>query len=182
MIATGVDMSAKAAGGKQRQMGSIVQALETRVNPKGVVRVRLEQGWVSETAGDGTVLLQRIDEDEDDATTEDNESSAYETETEGETETDAESASTRKSVKSTPGLPQYVVKQRAVIRTGFEMSSKAAGGKQLQIGSIVQALETRVNPKGVVRVRLERGWVSETAGDGTVLLQRIDDDEEDAAP
>jgi hypothetical protein len=35
---------------------------------------------VSETAGDGTVLLQRVDEDEDDAT-EDTESSAYETET-----------------------------------------------------------------------------------------------------
>ena len=54
------------------------------------------------------------------------------------------------------------------------MSSKPAGGKPLQIGSTVQALETRVNPRGVVRVRLEQGWVSETAGDGTILLQRVE--------
>ena len=33
-----------------------MQALETRVNLKGVFRVRLEPGWVSERAGDGAIL------------------------------------------------------------------------------------------------------------------------------
>ena len=45
--------------------------------------------------------------------------------------------------------------------------------KYLKVGRIVSALETKVNAKGVLRVRLAEGWVSEKAGDGTLLLQRL---------
>ena len=64
--------------------------------------------------------------------------------------------------------------QRAVLRSGFEMSSKPAGGKPLKIGDVIEALETKVNEKGVLRVRVAQGWVSETAGDGTVLLEELE--------
>ena len=54
------------------------------------------------------------------------------------------------------------------------MSSKPAGGKPLKIGDVIEALETKVNDKGVLRVRVAQGWVSETAGDGTVLLEELE--------
>jgi hypothetical protein len=153
---------------------------------------------VSETAGDGTVLLQRVvdddeteeetdDGDTDAGETEDGESSAYETETETETsrqpapapgQAAAPDPAANDEDEAGHSLPQFTVKQQAVVRTGFEMTSTPAGGRPLGIGSVVQALETKVNARGVLRVRLEQGWVSETAGDGTVLLQRVVDDDE----
>ena len=30
------------------------------MNDKGVLRVRIKEGWVSEKAGDGTVLLEKV--------------------------------------------------------------------------------------------------------------------------
>ena len=53
------------------------------------------------------------------------------------------------------------------------MASKPAGEKPLNIGNVVQALETKVNDNGVLRVRIQQGWVSEKAGDGTVLLEKL---------
>eukprot|EP01049_Picozoa_sp_SAG25_P025369 SAG25_NODE_12007_length_289_cov_69.936842_1_plen_85_part_10 len=49
----------------------------------------------------------------------------------------------------------------------------------MKIGDVIEALETKVNAKGVTRVRLEAGWVSEKAGDGTVLLERLEEEETD---
>jgi hypothetical protein len=199
VVRTGFEMASTPAGGRPLRVGSVVQALETKVNARGVLRVRLEQGWVSETAGDGTVLLQRVvDDDETEEETDDGDTDAGETEddeTEGETEDDESSAyETETETTQQPAapaapaandedeaghsLPQFTVKQQAVVRTGFEMTSTPAGGRPLGIGSVVQALETKVNARGVLRVRLEQGWVSETAGDGTVLLQRVVDDDE----
>ena len=50
------------------------------------------------------------------------------------------------------------------------MSSKKSG--QLKIGEVVEVVEQRTNEKGVQRMRIagERGWASERAGDGTVIL------------
>ena len=62
--------------------------------------------------------------------------------------------------------------QRAVVRSAFEMNSKAAG-KPLKIGQVITALEAKVNEKGITRVRYEDGWISEKAGDGTVLLEKV---------
>ena len=63
-----------------------------------------------------------------------------------------------------------MVRQRAIMRQGYEANSKPAKGKPLKIGEVVQALETRMNDAGVLRIRVEGGWVSEKARDGTVLL------------
>ena len=129
-------------------------------------------------------------EDDDDSESgsefETDEESGSEVETEGDEESESESeAASSTSVsskdkpkapaagKTKPVLPKFIVKQKAVLRSGFEMTSKPAGGKPLTIGSEVQALETKINEKGVLRVRIKEGWVSEKAGDGTVLLQKV---------
>jgi hypothetical protein len=84
-------------------------------------------------------------------------------------------------------LPKYVVKQRAIMRQGYEANSKPAKGKPLKIGDVVQALETKVNDAGILRIRVQAGWVSEKARDGTVLLAKegdadsgSDDDSDDS--
>ena len=52
------------------------------------------------------------------------------------------------------------------------MSSRPAG-KPCRIGQVIEALETKVNDKGVTRVRYSDGWISENAGDGTPLLEIV---------
>ena len=51
-------------------------------------------------------------------------------------------------------------------------------GKSLKTGLTITALETRVNDKGIRRVRFESGWISEKAGDGTVLLELAEEQDE----
>ncbi len=42
---------------------------------------------------------------------------------------------------------------------------------QLKIGEVVEVVEQQTNEKGVLRLRIAaRGWASERAGDGTVIL------------
>ena len=65
----------------------------------------------------------------------------------------------------------YKVVVNSKLRAGFEPTSKDLG--TLPAGQTITALETRVNSKGVTRVRFKRGWVSVTAGDGTVLLKDV---------
>ena len=48
--------------------GTSVAVLETRRNEKGVLRVRFDQGWVSERAGDGKLCLEATAWEADDAT------------------------------------------------------------------------------------------------------------------
>ena len=66
------------------------------------------------------------------------------------------------------------------MRQGYEANSKPANGKPLKIGEVVQALETRMNDAGVLRIRVEGGWVSEKARDGTVLLAKEGDPNPDS--
>ena len=62
----------------------------------------------------------------------------------------------------------------AVVRAGFAMDSALAG--TLMVGDVVSGLETKVNAKGVTRVRFTseqlKGWASMHAGDGTTLLAK----------
>lgn len=63
---------------------------------------------------------------------------------------------------------QYSVLRTCQVRAGFELSSERRG--VLQAGQQVDALEQRENETGVVRVRIDRGWVSvKTKGGATVL-------------
>ena len=59
------------------------------------------------------------------------------------------------------------------MRTGFDMASDKAS--VLQVGTVITALETRVNEGGTVRVHFEGGWVSETAGNGVAILEKLPD-------
>lgn len=52
------------------------------------------------------------------------------------------------------------------------MSSPAAG--ELEVGATVEVLDTAVNPNGVVRVKVEAGWVSMSTATGEKLLESID--------
>jgi hypothetical protein len=56
------------------------------------------------------------------------------------------------------------------VRAGFDMDSAPAGA--LKFGETIDVLETKVNAKGTTRLRFAKGWVSVTAGDGSVLLER----------
>ena len=82
----------------------IITALETKKNDKGITRVKFADGWISEKAGDGTVLLEPAEDEEaesSDAETEDTDAETEDTDAETE-DTDAESAggSTAKSAKA----------------------------------------------------------------------------------
>ena len=56
------------------------------------------------------------------------------------------------------------------IRAGVERTSKAIGS--LREGSIIEVLEKHQldGPDGVVRLRFKKGWVTERASDGTLLI------------
>ena len=71
-------------------------------------------------------------------------------------------------------MARYKVVERggAVVRAGFEASS-ALVKPPLAFDSVIVAAETRPNDKGVTRVRFHKGWVSERAGDGSPLLQKL---------
>jgi hypothetical protein len=187
VLRSGFEMGSAPAGGKPLKIGDVVQALETRLNEKGVLRVRIAQGWISAKAGDGTILLDKVAaEDEGSEAETDMEESDMETEedtdldSDEDDESDAPVKKKKKPAKkpAKTSLPSFTVAQRAVVRSGFAMTSAPAGGKPLKIGDTITALETKTNEKGVLRVRIGQGWVSETAGDGTVLLEKVGDDED----
>jgi hypothetical protein len=71
-----------------------------------------------------------------------------------------------------PGA-RLAVLQKARVRQGCEMSSPAAG--ELEAGVTVEVLDAAVNANGVVRVKVEAGWVSMATAAGEQLLEAIDD-------
>ncbi len=71
-----------------------------------------------------------------------------------------------------PGT-KFAVLQKARVRQGCEMSSPAAG--ELEAGATVEVLDAAVNSNGVVRVKVEAGWVSMATAAGEKLLEAIDD-------
>jgi len=64
---------------------------------------------------------------------------------------------------------QYRCVKKSQIRSGFEMDSAKAG--VMAVGTELEALELRVNDKGVTRVRFSGGWLSEKTGAGALCLQ-----------
>ena len=98
--------------------------------------MRLEGGWASAVAGDGTVLLEKLEEEEEE-------------EEEDDEDTEADGSDDEQE----PSQPKFRVLQRAVLRSGFDMKSSRAPGEPLVPGNVMQALETRVNAKGILRVR-----------------------------
>ena len=133
---------------KYLKVGRIVSALETKVNAKGVLRVRLAEGWVSEKAGDGTLLLQRLstkggestesDESGSEGTESETAKSVASSSLEPEPELGAESAGSGTDETATfesdsdgdfprPRVekvrPKFKVLKKAVLRQGFAMNS-----------------------------------------------------------
>ena len=159
--------------GTSLKIGQIITALETKENDKGITRVKFADGWISEKAGDGTVLLELADEDEDD---DDSDAETEDTDSEAQSE-EAESSDDSVATEEDSEVPKmYKVMQKAVVRSGFKMSSKATG-KALKIGDTIVVIEAKENEKGVLRVQFDGGWISEKAGDGTVLLEEHDETE-----
>ena len=64
---------------------------------------------------------------------------------------------------------EYTCVQKSLVRQGFEMTTDRVGA--LERGTVIVALEERVNEKGVTRVHFDRGWVSKKASDGSMILQ-----------
>ena len=76
---------------------------------------------------------------------------------------------------SSGGEPtRYTIKLAAKIREGFEATSRDLG--IAPIGQIITELESRVNDKGITRVRYDRGWLSKKTGDGRVILEQLPPD------
>lgn len=67
---------------------------------------------------------------------------------------------------------EAVAGEGVMVRAGFAMDSAAVG--TLAVGEVLRGLETKVNSKGVTRVRFTsarlEGWASMMAGNGTTLL------------
>eukprot|EP01043_Picozoa_sp_COSAG02_P080650 COSAG02_NODE_19280_length_891_cov_0.728535_1_plen_183_part_01 len=68
--------------------------------------------------------------------------------------------------------------KRATVRTSVEMDSEKAG--VVDVGEELVALECKLNERGQLRVRFERGWTSTTTLGGTVLLEPEPDDDDGA--
>lgn len=63
---------------------------------------------------------------------------------------------------------RYECVKRCVYRAGFDLQSEFQG--HLEAGTVITALESRMNSWEQLRVRFDQGWASVTAGDGGVLL------------
>ena len=66
---------------------------------------------------------------------------------------------------------QYKVVKKSQARAGFEMDSEKAA--VIAVGTVVDALERKLNDKGIVRVRFDQGWISEKTGVGVPCLELI---------
>ena len=74
---------------------------------------------------------------------------------------------------------RFVCTKRATVRASVEMDSEKAGF--VEVGEELVALECKLNDRGQLRVRFERGWTSTTTLGGSVLLEPVgeEDDEDD---
>eukprot|EP01047_Picozoa_sp_COSAG01_P033712 COSAG01_NODE_2493_length_7581_cov_126.097167_2_plen_929_part_00 len=63
---------------------------------------------------------------------------------------------------------RYECVKRCIYRAGFDLQSDFQG--YLEVGTVITALESRMNSGGQLRVRFDQGWASVTAGTGGVLL------------
>eukprot|EP01051_Picozoa_sp_SAG22_P004176 SAG22_NODE_217_length_14910_cov_65.532978_6_plen_2053_part_00 len=75
---------------------------------------------------------------------------------------------------------EYRTKLKATIRESVDRQSKIIGN--LAIGEVINVLETVRLETGQLRVRFDRGWTSETAGDGRLLLVKVDEDDDEPSP
>jgi hypothetical protein len=185
MVRAGFEMGSKPVG--QLRKDELLEGLATRVNERGVTRVRFKgrvSGWASMKAGDGSVLLVAVSgkppleltgsssessffsESESEAETETDTETDTETETETDTETEFESESESGTESSASGVSattqryKVVEPQGVMVRAGFEMGSKPVG--QLRKDELLEGLATRVNERGVTRVHFKttaRIWV-----------------------
>ena len=164
-VRAGFDMTSPAAGALRYD--DRITSLEKRVNSKGVARIRFDQGffegWVSMTAGDGSVLLEKVEHDEPVP--------------EAQQQGDGSRAKPRAQATAKPDPICYrVVEKGGVkVRAGHEMDSAPLG--ELRFDESLEMLESRVTANGVTRIRFDQGffegWVSTTAGDGSVLLEQV---------
>ena len=146
-------MTSKKAGNLKQN--ETIESLEVRTNDSGVVRVRFSgriSGWCSTKASDGTVLLEEL------------------------AKPAAKAPAVSKTAPAAASGAKFKAVQTGIVRAGFVMSSKKQE-KNLKKGTVIDALETKVNEQGVMRVRfksaLVSGWCSDKAGDGTVLLEKV---------
>ena len=69
-----------------------------------------------------------------------------------------------------PGTKFKCIK-RAVVRAEFEMDSASQG--HFEVGEVFEALECRLNEKGQLRLKMDRGWTSIAAGSGALLFTKL---------
>lgn len=163
-VRAGFDMTSPAAGALRYD--DRITSLEKRVNSKGVARIRFDQGffegWVSMTAGDGSVLLEKVEHDEPVPAAQQGDRSRAKLRAES-------------TAKPDPIFYRVVEKGGVKVRAGYEMDSAPLG--ELRFDETLELLESRVLANGVTRIRFDQGffegWVSTTAGDGSVLLEQV---------
>eukprot|EP01052_Picozoa_sp_SAG31_P043022 SAG31_NODE_7032_length_1810_cov_1.932788_2_plen_364_part_01 len=178
------------------ESGIVVTTLEGRLNENGHTRIRINRGWVSTKALDGTELLFPLRGLPSDVTAEveqlpREERLAYlaeamvqqqeqktlataaledsDMETESDWTTGADSWMKKPPDGSKNASKQYKVMKAAKLRAGFHQASEDRG--QLNPGEVIEALQGKINDQGNLRLRTARGWVSTKASDGTRLLR-----------
>ncbi len=134
--------------GSVRQ-GQLLEITEQRCNSLGQLRLRCHRGWLSETARNGEPLLAQIE---------------------------------LKSVRGNDELLHqcpliFRALRGASVREGRARTSRRLAHQAVAQGEIVEAVEGWVDSPSehsTVRWRLkERGWVSETAANGSILLELL---------
>ena len=84
----------------------------------------------------------------------------------------ARSPTRREGSRPFPALgTRFCCVKRATVRSSAQMDSEKVGF--LDVGEEVVALEYKLNGRGQLRVRFERGWTSTTTLTGSVLLQPV---------
>ena len=117
----------------------------------GSTRLQFDRGWTSETAKSGKVLLERTDP-----------------------EPDKEKQANRAGESlGFDAVETWRAVAPGVVRTGAALDSPKAELDTLKVGQVIKVTEQKV-VNGTVRLHFARGWTSEKARSGKVLLERVE--------
>lgn len=136
-------------------------ALERKLNDKGIVRVKFAEGWISEKTGAGVPCLELISETKPVGAPAPAPAPAP---------VPAAAAAAPAAAPAGAGDPTaFTCVKKSQARGGFAMDSDK--GAVIDKGTVITVLEAKKNDAGILRINFDGGWVSEHAGNGAVCFE-----------
>jgi hypothetical protein len=130
MVRAGLELSSDEV--RTISPGTVFEATERRHNSEGVLRLRVEDGWVSERLMTDDVPGAYL----------------------------VEEVAVPLAFEETGTLFYRVIYSLPIpVRAGLELGSEGVG--EIEAGATFKATERRLNSEGVMRLRVDDGWVSE---------------------